>query len=192
MARVTTPVSPIPADGGPEQLGVVAVGGQRAHRAVRGDQVQRLDVVAEAADHVVRLAVDVGADRPADGHLAGAGQHRQPQPVRQRGAHQGVQADPGVDDHPAVPGVDLVDGGQPGHVQHGAAGVLRRVTVGAAETAGDDPARAGREHRGRDLVDGARGQHPGAGRGGAPPTVQGAHSVSDIGPRLRAASILDA
>ena len=69
-------------------------------------------------------------------------------------------------------GVDRGRAGEPGHVEHEAARVLRGVAVGAAEAAGDHPARA----RGRD-----RGGHVGGragdgdvreGRGGAPPTVQ--------------------
>jgi hypothetical protein len=71
--------------------------------AIRRDQRERPHVVAEAADDVVGLAVDVGADRAADRDLAGAGQHRQPQAVRQGGAHQRVEAHARVDiDEPAL------------------------------------------------------------------------------------------
>ena len=168
---------PHPADGGPEQLGPVAVGSQLVHRPVRGDQRQRPHVVAEAPDDVMGLAVDVGADRAADRHLPGAGQHREPEPERKGAAHQGVQADPGVDDDPAEIAVDGVDGGQRGHVQDGAAGVLRRVPVGAAEAAGDDAARPGAGDRGGDLVHGPRDDDLGRGGGGAaPPPQAGARS----------------
>jgi hypothetical protein len=85
---------PHAAHGGPEQ---VVVGGEGPERAVGGDQVERDDVVAEAADGVVGLAVDVGADRAADRHLPRARQHRHPQAVRQRGAHEGVQRHAPVD-----------------------------------------------------------------------------------------------
>ena len=94
------------ADGGPEQLGLGAVRRQRADLAVRRRQVDRQDVVAEAALGVVVLAVHVGADRAADRDLAGARQHRHPPAERQGGAHQGVEADPAVDDRDAGVGVD--------------------------------------------------------------------------------------
>ena len=107
------------------------------------DQVHRQHVVAEAALGVVVLAVHVRADRAADRDLAGARQHRHPPAERQGGAHQGVEADPAVDDRDARVGVDRGRAGEAGHVQDGAAGVLRGVAVGAAEAAGDDPARPG-------------------------------------------------
>ena len=142
---------PHAADGGPEQLGLGAVRGQRADRAVGGDQVHRQHVVAEAAVAVVVLAVDVGGDRAADRHLPGARQHRHPPAERQRGPHERVQADAGVDDRDARVGVDRGRAGEPGHVEHDAAGVLRRVAVGAAEAAGDHAARAGAPDRGDDV-----------------------------------------
>ena len=140
VARTTTPVRPIPAtvaqnssDSGPSSSWTLP-------SAVTS--VDRPDVVAEAADDVVGLAVDVGADRAADRDLAGARQHRQPQAVGERGAHQGVEADARVDvDEPALR-VDGVDLAEAGHVEHGAARVLRRIAVGAPEAARDDPAGA--------------------------------------------------
>ena len=59
-------------------------------------QLHRADVVAEAARAVVVLAVDVAGDRAADGDLPGAGQHRHPQPERQRRLHQLIEAHAGV------------------------------------------------------------------------------------------------
>ena len=66
----------------------LAVRGQRAHLAVGHQQVEGAHVVAEAALGVVVLAVHVGGDRTADGHLAGARQHRHPEPEWQQRAHQ--------------------------------------------------------------------------------------------------------
>ena len=129
------PGEPHPGDGGPEQ---VVLGRELVHPAIRRDQRERPHVVAEAADDVVGLAVDVGADRAADRDLAGARQHRQPQAVRQRGAHQRVEAHARVDvDEPAL-GVDRVDLGEARHGEHGAARVLRGIAVGAAQAARDD------------------------------------------------------
>ena len=167
------------ADGGPEQLGLGAVRRQRADLAVGRRQVHRPDVVAEAALGVVVLAVDVGADRAADRDLAGARQHRHPPAERQGGAHQGVQADPAVDDRDARVGVDRGRAGEPGHVQHGAAGVLRRVAVGAAEAAGDHPARSRSRDRGRHVGGGAGDGDVREGRGGAAPAVQARRSRSE-------------
>ena len=128
-ARTTTPVSPIPATVAQNRS---SSGVSSCDPAIRRDQRERPHVVAEAADDVVGLAVDVGADRAADRDLTGARQHRQPQAVRQRGAHQRVEADARVDvDEPAL-GVDRVDLGEARHGEHGAARVLRGIAVGAA------------------------------------------------------------
>ena len=79
------------ADGRPEQLRLRALGLDPADLAGAGEQVHRDHVVAEAAGGVVVLAVDVVGDRAADGDLARAGQDRDPQPERQRDAHQPVE-----------------------------------------------------------------------------------------------------
>ena len=163
---------PHAADGGPEQLGLGAVRGQRADGAVRGDQVHRQHVVAEAALGVVVLAVDVRADRAADRDLPGARQHRHPPAERQGGPHERVQADAAVDDRDARVGVDRGRAGEPGHLEHEAARVLCRVAVGAAETAGDHPARAGARDRGHHVGGRAGDGDVREGRGGAPPAVQ--------------------
>ena len=142
VARRMMPVSPLPPTVAQNSSGLGAVGGQVADLAVGGQQVHRADVVAEAARAVVVLAVDVAGDRAADGDLAGAGQHRHPQPERQRGPHQLVEVHAGVDvDEPGV-GVHRVDLVQRGHVDDQAAAVLRVVAVGAAQPAGDHAARA--------------------------------------------------
>ncbi len=130
------PGEPHAADRGPEQLGVRAVRGERVDLAVRGEQVHRPHVVAEAALDVVGLAVDVAADRAADGDLPGAGQHGQPQPEREQRAHQRVERDAGVDLDQARVGVHPVDAVQRGHVDDDAARVLRRVAVAAARARG--------------------------------------------------------
>ena len=168
VAATITPVSPMPADGGPEQLGLGAVRGQRADGAVRGDQVHRQHVVAEAALGVVVLAVDVRADRAADRDLPGSRQHRHPPAERQGGPHERVQADAAVDDRDTRVGVDGGRAGEPGHLEHEAARVLCRVAVGAAETAGDHPARAGARDRGHHVVGRAGDGDVREGRGGTP------------------------
>ena len=163
---------PHAADGGPEQLGLGPSGVSVRTVAVRGDQVHRQHVVAEAALGVVVLAVDVRADRAADRDLPGARQHRHPPAERQGGPHERVQADAAVDDRDARVGVDRGRAGEPGHVEHEAARVLCRVAVGAAETAGDHPARAGARDRGHHVGGRAGDGDVREGRGGAPPAVQ--------------------
>ena len=136
----------VAADRRPEQLTLGSVGSQPADLAVGGQQIHRPHVVAEAARAVVVLAVDVARDRAADGDLAGAGQHRHPQPERQRRLHQRVEADAGVEVDQAGVAVDGVDPVQRGHVDDQAAAVLRVVAVGAAQSAGDHAALAGLRH----------------------------------------------
>ncbi len=144
VARRMMPVSPLPPTVAQNSVGLVGRRGVRWRTcAVGGQQVHRADVVAEAAGAVVVLAVDVAGDRAADGDLPGAGQHRHPQPERQRGAHQLVEVHAGV---------DVDERGRPrsiewiwfsgGHVDDEAAAVLGVVAVGAAQSAGD--ARRGR------------------------------------------------
>jgi hypothetical protein len=138
------PGQPHTADGRPEQAGVRVVAGaargQGEDPAVRHQQLQGRDVVAERTGAVVVLAVHVAADRTADGDLAGAGQHRDPQAVGQCRAHQLVEAYPGVDVDGGRVRIDVVDPVQRGHVDHDAAGVLRYVTVGTTKATRDDPA----------------------------------------------------
>ena len=102
-------------------------------------------MVAEAALGVVVLAVHVGGDRAADGHLPGAGQHRNPQPERQQRLHQGVDADAGLHAHRrrVALGVDLQDLVETGQVQGGAAGVLGGVAVASGRARGGPPTTAG-------------------------------------------------
>ena len=168
------------ADRGPEQLGLHAVRLEAADLAGAREQVHRHDVLAEAARRVVVLAVDVVGDRPADGHLAGARQHRHPQPEGQRDAHEAVEGDAGVEvDQPGL-GVDGVDAVAGGHVEDEAARVLRGVAVGAPEAAGDDPSlpgsgdRLGQRLGGGDLVAGEDG---GPTRGGARPPGERLHGA---------------
>ena len=170
VARTTTPVRPIPATVAQNSS---SVWGELLDRAIRRDQRERPHVVAEAADDVVGLAVDVGADRPADRDLTGARQHRQPQAVREGGAHQGVEADARVDiDEPAL-GVDCVDLPEAGHDEHGAARVLRGIAVGASEAARDDPAGTRAGDRSDHVLDRAGCDDPGErGRGAAPSVEQ--------------------
>ena len=136
---------PHPADGGPEQLLGLAVGSQGAHLAVGHQQVEDCDVVAEAALGVVVLAVHVGGDRAADGHLPGARQHRHPEAERQQRPHQRVETDPGLDGHRGRfgGGVDRQDLVQLGQVEGRAAGVLGGVAVAAAEPPGHHAAVVG-------------------------------------------------
>ena len=88
VALSTAPVRPMPPMVAQNSRSVSPSGVKRAHLAVGHQQVQRLDVVAEAALGVVVLAVHVGGDRAADGHLTGARQHRHPEAERQQRPHQ--------------------------------------------------------------------------------------------------------
>lgn len=111
--------------------------GDGADPAVGGEQLQREHVPREGPRHVVVLAVDVRADRPADRHIAGAGRHRHEPAERQQHLHQPVQGDARVAQHGAARDVDGVHAVQGRHVEHGAPGVLRRVPVRPAEPPGD-------------------------------------------------------
>ena len=93
VARRMMPVSPLPPTVAQNSSASGPSGVSVADLAVGGQQVHRPHVVAEAARAVVVLAVDVAGDGAADGDLPGAGQHRNPQPERQRGPHQLVEVD---------------------------------------------------------------------------------------------------
>ena len=137
MASVMTPVSPsapaVPQNSSGSTSGVTV------ERALRRVQREGLDVVGEAAVDVVVLAVHVGRDRAADGDLARARGDRHEPAEGDHRAHERVEADAGVDPDDAVLEVDVVEPGERGRVEHGAAGVLGRVAVAAAESAGDQP-----------------------------------------------------
>ena len=143
VARRTIPVSPLPPTVAQNSSASSPSGVSVADLPVGGQQLHRPDVVAEAARAVVVLAVDVGGDGAADGDLPGAGQHRHPQPERQRGPHQLIEVDAGVEVGDVGVGVDRVDPVQRRHVDDQPAAVLRVVAVGAAQPAGDDAAAAG-------------------------------------------------
>src|ERR1700758_2290123 len=87
VARRMIPVRPLPPTVAPDSSDFSPAGG--------GQQVHAAHVVAEAARAVMVLAVDVARDRATDRDLAGARQHRDPQPERQRGLHQLVEVGPG-------------------------------------------------------------------------------------------------
>ena len=162
VAPRMAPVRPIPPIVAQNSASGLAVRGQGVHLAVGHQQVQGPHVVAEAALGVVVLAVHVGGDRAADGHLPGAGQHRHPEPERQQRPHQRVQADPGLDRHRGRfgGGVDGEDVVQLGQVEGEPAGVLGGVAVAAAESARHHPAVVGGAQRGDgvgDRVDLSRG-----------------------------------
>ena len=71
------------------------------------------------------------------------GRDHRPQPEREQGAHQLVEADAGLDPDPAPGQVDVEDPVEAGRDDHVAAGVLGGVAVTAAEAPGDDASRAG-------------------------------------------------
>ena len=98
------------------------------------------DVVAPRAALVVVLAVDVGGDRSADGHVAGAGGDRHEEAAGHEVAHQRVDAGAGRGPHDAGGRVE-VEVAHAGGVDHPAAGVLGAVAVAPAEAAGDDAPR---------------------------------------------------
>ncbi len=87
-------------------------GGERQDATVGHEQLHLHDVVAEAALAVVVLAVDVVRDRTAHRDLAGTREHRHPEAVRERGLHEGVEGDAGVEVDRRGLGVDGVDPGQ--------------------------------------------------------------------------------
>ena len=130
---------------------------------------------------MVVLAVDVGADRPADRDVPGAGRHRYEPAERQQHLHQAVQADARVADDDARLGVDGADAVEAGHVEDRAARVLRGVPVRPAEAAGDRAARPARPHRGGRLLVAAGAQQPGGGGGGAAPAAHGRRRAGRCG-----------
>src|SRR5690606_26923994 len=122
-----------PAGRAPEQCGV-RLGGDLDHAGGRV-QGEREHVVGEPAVDVVVLAVDVGGDGAADGHVPGTGRDGDEPAERHHAAHDRVEAHARVDtDDPAVE-VDLAEAGQHSGVEHGAARVLGGVAVAAAEPA---------------------------------------------------------
>ena len=171
VALSIAPVSPIPPIVAQNSCSVSPAGRQRAHLAVGHQQVEGLHVVAEAALGVMVLAVHVGGDRPTDGHLPGARQHRDPEAERQQRPHQRIQADPGLDGHrgwfgAGVDGEDLV---QLGQVEGDPAGVLGGVAVAAAQSPRHHAAVVGRAQRGDGVGDRFDlGQMGHAARGPAP------------------------
>lgn len=118
-------------------------------------------------------AVDVGADGAADGDMAGRRGHRDEPAEREQRPQQAAQAHPGVADHRPRDGVDRADPVQRGHVEHGAARVLRGVTMGAPQPPGDHPARSASAHDHRGLLVRARAEPQRGRRGGAAPAGQG-------------------
>ncbi|SIN19089.1 Uncharacterised protein [Mycobacteroides abscessus subsp. abscessus] len=132
------------------------------------------------------LAVNVRADGPTHGHLAGTRQHRYPQAERQCGLHQLIQAYARVDVRDRGLGADRVHALQRRHVDDDAAAVARVVAVGAAQTARHDAtsqmggavgARVGYlAHRLGNDVDVRGGEHMRHGGCGAAEPGQGARS----------------
>lgn len=148
----------------------------RHHRTdlpVGGEQFQGQHMAGEGTGDVVVLAVDVGADRPADGHIAGAGRDRHEPAERQQHLHQPVQGDARVAQHGAAVGVDRVHPVQARHVEHGTARVLRRVPVGPSQPSRDAPARAALPDREGGLLVRPRADQPGGGGSGAAPPRDG-------------------
>ena len=129
-------------------------------------------MLGEAPFDVVVLAVDVGRERATDRHVAGARGHRHEPTEGDDSAHQLVEAETGVGRHSACLHVEGAQGGEPGHVEHRAAGVLRGVAVAAAQAARDDTALARRLERDTDLLGDGGPEDRGPRRGGAAPTGQ--------------------
>ena len=158
------------AGGGVEQG---RAGDHRADLAVGGEQFEGQHVPREGARDVVVLAVDVGADRPADRDVAGAGGDRHEPAERQQHLHQPVQGDARVAQHGAAGGVDRVDTVQARHVEHGPARVLRRVPVRPSQAPGDAAAGPAVPDGCRGLLVRPRADQPGRGGSGAAPTGDG-------------------
>ncbi len=85
------------ADRGGEQVRI-AVGADAADLAVRQKQVEPPDMIAEAADPIVILAVDVARHGSADRRLRRSGARRGDEPERQEGVEQIGEANPGLAD----------------------------------------------------------------------------------------------
>jgi hypothetical protein len=87
--------------------------------------------------------------------------------------HQAVQAHSGVADDDSGVGVHGADAVQAGHVEDGAAGVLRGVAVGPSEAPGDGAAGAAGADRLGGLLGRAGTVHAREGRRGAAPAREG-------------------
>ena len=141
---VASPITPVrPSAPAVPQKSSGSVSGGDGDRALRRVERERLDVVGEAAVEVVALAVHVGGDRAADGDLSSARRDVHEPAERDHRAHDRLEAHAGVDPHDAPLEVDVVEAGERGRVEHGAAGVLRSVAVAAAEAARDQAATPG-------------------------------------------------
>ena len=146
MTSVITPVSPsapaVPQNSSGSESGVTST------TPFGVCSVNERDVVGDAAVDVVVLAVHVGRQRAADGHEPGARRDGHEPAEWQQHPHQRVEAHAGVDPHDALLDVERTHCVEARRVDDGAARVLRGVAVGAAEPAGDEPARpGGREQR---------------------------------------------
>ncbi len=164
---------PHPAGRGPEQRRI-AIRRDPLHLTVRPQQVEPGHVAGEAAGRVMVLAVHVGGDRAADGHLPGARGDRHEPAGRQSRGHQLFQADPGFAGDHAGRRVEAGDPVHRGGADDQAAVVLRRVVVAAAQAAGDHPAGGRGGQQPGDLVRvGRLGQPRGRRRDPPPPGQPG-------------------
>ena len=113
---------------------------QRAHLAVAVDELDLVDPAPRCVPSAALvLAVHIRGDRAADREVAGAGQHRQDQPVRHhRGQHVGEAGRRG--DPQRRRGHVELDMRRRDRRQHPAVHVLRGVAVAAARAPAEHPA----------------------------------------------------
>ena len=155
---------PHTADGGPEQgaVGIItaALRLKMEDTAVGNQQFHGHHMIAEGAGRMVVLAMNIGANSTTNSDLASARQNRNPQAIRQCCLHQLIQRHTAVDINNGAVGIDGVDLVESLHIDNQATGVLCRIAIRAAHTAGDNTALQVRglrrilfRHRGHGLGD---------------------------------------
>src|SRR5699024_6374765 len=122
---------------------VLVFGVEPVGRAVRGDQGQGAYVRSQGGVDVVVLAVHVGGDRPAQGHVFGPGGDGQEGTVRQQVRDEVAQWGPRRCGHLAPQRVETHSAREPRAVQDQTTGVLRGVSVGATQPSGQHTPGAG-------------------------------------------------
>ena len=168
VARVTTPVSPMPPAVAQKTSG--SLGGRHGPRPASGRRGASGRTCSQnAAVAVVVLAVDVRGDRPADRHLARPGRHRDEPALRAprpRAARRSTRP-PRPSTSPLAASIGA-DAAEPAVVDDRPAGDLRGVPVRATEPPGDHRAAGLGEDR-RDVVLVRGGDEPRRRRAGSAP-----------------------
>ena len=98
---------------------------------------------------MMALAVDVGGDRAAERHEAGAGHHRRKKSARQKDPNDFVEGHAGLGVEDSRFGIEAEHAVQALEIDHAVFAVERRVAVRASRAARDQLMGIGRNDRGK-------------------------------------------